>query len=134
MAREPARRSAQTAVALLRHIPDPRRTRLIAGLPTVAALASRVLLGFPEDAVGAWADPEVIALAPTTSATQALQRVRQGQETGVERILVVDAQRKMLGDVSLEALLHAPGAMTVAVLMHPIATALAERIHADEQA
>ena len=114
----------QTSVALLRHIPDPRRTHLIAGLPTVAALASRMLLGFPEDAVGAWADPEVIALAPTTSAKEALQRVRQGQETGVERILVVDAERKLLGDVSLEALLHAPESMTVAALMHPTATTL----------
>jgi len=115
----------QTAVALLRHVPDPRRTRLIGGLPTVAAIASRVLLGFPEDAVGAWADPEVIALAPITSATQALQRVRQGQETGVERILVVDAERKLLGDVSLEALLHAPESMAVAALMQATTTALA---------
>ena len=114
----------QTSVALLRHVPDPRRTCLIDGLPTVAALASRMLLGFPEDAVGAWADPAVIALAPTTTATQALQRVRQGQETGVERILVVDAERKLLGDVSLEALLHAPESMTVAALMHPTATTL----------
>src|SRR5262245_38461940 len=68
----------QTAVALLRHVSDPRRTRLIAGLPTVSALASRMLLGFPEDAVGAWSDPEVVALAPGTSAAHALQRVRQG--------------------------------------------------------
>ena len=119
-----AHAGTQTSVALLRHIPDPRRTRLIAGLPTVAALASRMLLGFPEDAVGAWADPEVVALAPTTSAIQALQRVRQGQETGVERILVVDAERKLLGDVSLEALLHASESITVAALMHSTATTL----------
>jgi magnesium transporter len=115
----------QTAVALLRHIADPRRTRLIAGLPTVSALASRVLLGFPEDAVGAWCDPEVIALAPGTRTTDALHRIREGQETGIEKILVVDAERKLLGEVALETLLHAPDAVTVATLMRPTIMSLA---------
>ena len=114
----------QTAVALLRHIADPRRTQLIDGLPTVAALASRVLLGFPEDAVGAWSDPEVIALAPGTTAGHALHRVRQGPEAGVDRILVVDADRKLLGDVSLEALLHAPEYATLASVMRAATTTL----------
>ena len=114
----------QSAVALLRHIPDPRRTRLIAGLPTASALASRALLGFPEDAVGAWSDPEVVASAPATSATHALQRVREGHESGVERILVVDGERKLIGEVSLAALLHAPESATVATLMTPAAATL----------
>ena len=114
----------QTAVALLRHVPEPRRTHLIDGLPTGAAMASRVLLGFPEDAVGAWSDSEVIALAPGISAAQALQRVRDGHESGVDRILVVDQARKLLGEVPLEALLHAPESATVVALMRPITSTL----------
>lgn len=115
----------QTAVALLRHIADPRRTRLIAGLPTVSALASRVLLAFPEDAVGAWCDPEVIALAPATSALDALQRVRQGHESGIERIVVVDAERRIAGEATLEALMHAPDRATLANVMRPPVTKIA---------
>jgi magnesium transporter len=115
----------QSAVTLLRHVPEPRRTRLIGGLPTVAAMASRVLLGFPEDAVGAWSDPEVVALPPGTSAAHALQRVREGHEAGVERILVVDAERRLIGEVPLAVLLHAPDAGTVATLMMPSPTTLA---------
>jgi magnesium transporter len=103
-------------VAILRHIPEASRTRLLAGLPTAAALASRLLLGFPEDSVGAWADPEVIALTPGTRAAEALTRVRQAQSGGIDRVLVVDSERRVLGDVSLEALLHAPEAVSLAAL------------------
>ena len=115
----------QATVALLRHIPDPRRTSLIRGLPTASAVASRLLLGFPEDAVGSWSDPEAIALPASTSAADALHRVRQGHETGVDRILVVDAERRLVGEVMLEALLHAPELTTVAALMRPVPTTLA---------
>lgn len=114
----------QSAVSMLRHVPEPRRTRLIGGLPTVAALASRLLLGFPEDAVGAWCDPEVIALAPATRAADAIERLRQGHERGADRILCVDAERKLAGEVRLEALLHAPPGASLATLMRPVPASL----------
>ncbi len=115
----------QAAVAMLRHMPDPERSRLIVGLPTVSALASRMLLGFPEDSIGALIDPEVIALSPGTRVAEALQRVRHGQETEIERILVVDAERRLTGEVTLEALLHASEMVTISTLMRPAIVTLA---------
>lgn len=115
----------QTAVSMLRHMPDPARSRLIVGLPTVSALASRVLLGFPEDSIGAWIDPEVIALPPGTRVAEALERIRHGQETEIERIMVVDAERRLTGEVTLEALLHASEMVTIATLMRPTIATLA---------
>jgi Mg/Co/Ni transporter MgtE len=57
----------QGAVSVLRYVPELQRARLIAGLPTATAVASRTLLGYAEDTVGAWTDPEVIEMSPDTS-------------------------------------------------------------------
>src|SRR5690606_13740571 len=68
--------STQATVGILRHIAEPRRTRLLARLSPATGVATQLLLGFPDDAVGAWTDPDVIALAPAMSAAQALDRIR----------------------------------------------------------
>jgi Mg/Co/Ni transporter MgtE len=116
---------AQGAVAMLRQIAEPRRTRLINALPTLTALASRALLGFPEDAAGAWTDPEVITVAPGTRAKDALERCRQSAQASIDRVLVVDAEQRLLGEVRLEQLLQATDASSVASLMQPVKDAIA---------
>jgi len=105
----------QAAVAVLRHFAEPRRTRLIEGLPTATALASRLLLGYDEDAVGAWTDPEVTALLPDTRVDDALERVRN-DGGNVERVYVIDAGQKLLGTLELTALLRAPAASRLSEL------------------
>ena len=67
---------AQSAVGVLRHLAEPRRSRLIAGLPTATAVASRLLLGYLEDSVGGWVDPDVIAVAAECTAGEALALAR----------------------------------------------------------
>ena len=96
------------AVTVLRHVAEPRRTRLIEGLPTATALASRLLLGYEEDAVGAWTDPDVVALLPDTRVDDALQRARNGGAARVERVYVIDREQRLLGSLALAALLPPP--------------------------
>jgi magnesium transporter len=108
---------AQTAVAVLRHLAEPHRTRLIEGLPTALAVASRLLLGSLEDSVGGWVDPDVIALAPDTSVAEALTRVRRGGEAEASQLWVVDGDQRLRGVVETAALLRAPDTATVATLM-----------------
>jgi len=103
----------QAAVTILRHIAEPRRLRLLEGLPTATALTSRLLLDYEEDAVGAWTDPEVTALLPETRVEEALERVRNGGADRVERIYVVDTEQKLLGMLELATLLRAPGSSRV---------------------
>lgn len=116
---------AQAAVAMLRHATEPRRARLIEGLPTATAMASRLLLGSLEDSVGGWVDPDVIVLAPDGSAGEALARVRRGSEAEVEQLYVVDAEQRLLGVVDLQAVVRAPEATALTVLMREPAVALA---------
>jgi len=115
---------AQGAVAVLRHLPGPRRSRLIEGLPTTTALAARLLLGYPDDTVGAWADPQVVALAPALDAQDAFARVRAEQEGEAEWVYVVGEDQRLLGVVDLATLVRAPDWRTLDALMHPPAATL----------
>ena len=107
----------QGAVAVLRHVAEPRRTRLIEGLSTATALTSRMLLGYPEDAVGAWADPETIALSPRTTAGEALARIRSDADVEAGAIYVVGEDQRLQGVVDLAGLLRAPESTSLAALM-----------------
>lgn len=106
----------QPVVAVLRHVPEPHRARLIAGLPTAASLASQLLLGYVEDTVGAWTDPDVLALPGATRAAEALERVRHIDAT-VQRVFVTGAGGRLEGWVPLPVLLRAPEGATLASVM-----------------
>lgn len=109
-------------VAILRHVPEHRRSSLLGGLPTMAAMASRVLLGFPEDSVGAWTDPEVCTVGEGARVADALQRLRQWQGAKLDEIHVIDGARRLLGTVSVHALLCAgEGAPIGTLALRPVA-------------
>lgn len=111
--------STQAVVGVLRHVPEPQRTRLLRSLPPAAGVATQLLLGFPDDAVGAWTDPDVVTLAATASAAEALARLKASDAPEVEALYVTDASRRLQGEVALQALLRAPEAAPVAALMQP---------------
>lgn len=107
--------TTQPTVAVLRHLPEARRKTLIAGLPTAAALASTLLLGYTEDSLGAWADPDVVLLGADTRAGDALERMRLAPGAHA-LVFVADAERRLIGTVGLAALLQAPTSTTLATL------------------
>ncbi len=116
----------QPVVAILRNVPEPRRARLIAGLPTAAALASHLLPGYVEDSVGAWTDPDVLAMPGNARAGDALERVRR-VETAVSRVFVTSGKGELEGWVPLPTLLRAPaGASLASVLKKPDAVLSAQ--------
>ena len=107
---------AQPAVLVLRHVAEPRRSRLIAGLPTPVSLTSRLLLGYPEDSVGAWTDAQVVALPGETRAGAALERVRNADDPA-ERLFVVGPGQRLAGWLKLAVLLRAPAGAPLDTLM-----------------
>lgn len=112
----------QAAVTVLRYIPEPRRSRLLEGLPTATAVASRVLLGYPDDSVGAWADPDIIMLVPETRVNDVLARVRGGDEKKVDQVYGVDNEQRLVGVADLHELLRvAELTALAAVLRKPLA-------------
>lgn len=106
----------QPVVAVLRHVPEPRRAQLIAGLNATAALASQLMLGYMEDTVGAWTDVDVLALPGATRAADALERARH-LESAIQHVFVTAADRRLEGWVALAHLLRASAVASLASLM-----------------
>lgn len=98
----------QPALSVLRHVPEARRVELVAGLPTTTALASRLLLGYPDDSVGAWTDPEVVALPGDAAVEDAITRVRELPGTRIEEVYSVGMGERLFGSVDIATLLRAP--------------------------
>lgn len=118
---------AQSGTAILRHLSAARRDRLVGELPTASALAFRFLLGYPEDAVGAWVQPHVLALPPDMSISTALDHVRQSPEAGGEFLYVIDTAQRLQGVVSLIDALRAGRGATLAQVMRPRRSTISAR-------
>jgi Mg/Co/Ni transporter MgtE len=117
------RLDARTAASLLRHMPPEQRDRCLAGLSTTAALSIRLLMSFPEDSVGACADPDTLRLHVDCKCTEALQRIAAAQ-TSASPTLIVDDAGQLQGWVAPEAVLRAPGELPLRALMQPFAARL----------
>lgn len=113
----------QAAVAVLRQLPEGRRQTLVAGLPTAVVLASTLLLGYAQDTLGAWADPDVVRMPAATRAAEALRQMRTAAAHPL--VFVTEAEQRLVGLVPLTVLLQAPEAATLATLMqrHPVTLA-----------
>jgi Mg/Co/Ni transporter MgtE len=117
----------QAGVAVLHYLPDARRNALLAQLPTGMGMAFRLLLGYPEDTVGAWMDPRVVVLAGDTPVESALRRLREAQGEIDAAVFVVGAGQRLLGLVELPDLLRAMPDLPLSRLMRQIRFTLPAR-------
>jgi magnesium transporter len=117
----------QAGVNVLHYVPDPRRNVLLGQLPTALSVAFRLLLGYPDDAVGAWMDPRVLALPADTSADAALKRLRDTQALKDNRIFVIDPDQRLLGQSELPDILHAAADSPLSRVMRKVAHKLPAR-------
>jgi Mg/Co/Ni transporter MgtE len=114
----------QTTASVLRHVEERDRAALLAGLPTATAVACRMLLGYPENAVAAWTDTEIVALFPDTRAGEALGRLREAVEVSADAVYVVRPDGALIGVIGTAALLRAPDHVTLAMLVRPVPATL----------
>ncbi len=112
---------AQSGVALLRYLGAARRESLLRQLPTAAAIAYELLLGYPEGTVGAWMDPRTLALPADTTVAESLDRIRRADESLVGNVFVIDRQQRLLGHVEIADLLRSDPAAPLARLSRPSA-------------
>jgi len=107
----------QAGVAVLHYVPDARRNRLLAQLPTAQGIACRLLLGYPEDSVGAWMDPRVPALPADTTVESAIRRLREAIDEDHAGIFVIGDGQRLLGHAGALDLLRAPADATLDKVM-----------------
>lgn len=108
---------AQAGVSLLRYVGAERRARVLSQLPTALTLAYELLLGYPEDTVGAWMDPRALALPADMTSGEALERVRLADEALIADPFVIDRNQRLLGYIELADLLRAHAASPLARLV-----------------
>jgi len=116
--------SHQSAVSVLRHVPATMRARLLAGMPPASALAAQMLLGLPDDTVGAWMDSAVVAVPASFDVQAALAYLRTAPDSGLDHIFVVDAEQHLHGRIGLHALLRAEERAMLSGLVRPVSTTL----------
>ncbi len=117
----------QSGVAVLHYMAESRRNDLIVQLPTAQAMAFRLLLGYPEDTVGAWMDPRVLALPANTTVEAVLRRLREADEDCSAGIFVVGTDQSLQGHVDLPELLRATADTAIYRIMHQVTYTLPAR-------
>jgi magnesium transporter len=117
----------QSGVALLRHVAEPRKSALLTRLPTALGVAFRLLLGYPEQTVGAHADPQVLALAADATVGAASALVRTVDEVNHPHVYVLDSEQRLLGVVDLTVLLRADAEVPLHHLVRKMPFALPAR-------
>jgi magnesium transporter len=105
------------AAALLRRVPESARADLLAALPTSRRRALDLLLRARPATAAAHVIPSVIALPSEVTAGAAIDRVRAEPQASSHHVYVIDSRHRLIGVVTLGALLRAdPGATLRAVM------------------
>jgi magnesium transporter len=92
-------------------LPPESREVVLSAVPTEQQQAIRDLLRYPEDTAGGRMTPQVTALQAGTSAADAiaeLRRLADSEEESIYYVYVVDAERHLVGVLSLRQLLLQP--------------------------
>jgi magnesium transporter len=93
------------ATTLLARLPGAERESRLRALPDREASELRQLLGYPEDTAGRLMDARPLALHPSTTVAQALERLRGLREEAIHAVYLVEpGDGRLLGAVPLPAL------------------------------
>ncbi|GAB5469514.1 MAG: magnesium transporter [Rhodospirillales bacterium] len=104
---------AEEAAAALDRLPDSLAETLVAGLRQREALAAQRQFG--PDTAGRVMTRKLMALPPETSVTEAIAAIRANAERlgDLATLYVVDAERRLVGRLKVNALLFLPEAQTL---------------------
>jgi magnesium transporter len=112
---------SQAAARILLQLPGERQGRLLDLLPVGAAVAIRVLVGYPEGTCGACMDLSPLAVPPDMPVAGAIEQIRRFDGEIGDCVFVTDETRRLLGVARLPALVRAePGTALAAVMAAPM--------------
>ncbi|MEQ8194776.1 MAG: hypothetical protein RIB59_09835 [Rhodospirillales bacterium] len=126
-ARALSRLRAGAAASILRCLPENSREAFLGKMPKRKSLMCAVLLTYAPDMVGAWVDPLALIVPASATAAEALKRVRDDPYDEFSAVCALDAGKKLLGTVTLDALISAPEDKPIAGLVRPSTSSLPDR-------
>jgi len=122
------------AADVLENLPSPAMDQILVRMRAEDAAEIRGLAAYPPDSAGGIMTPAFVAVAADATSDQAISAIRRlvDEAETVNYIYVVDAERHLLGVLSLYRLLLSPGETPVSELMAP--TTVRVRASADQEA
>jgi len=109
----------QAGVAIVRQFEATHRTKLLTELPTALILPYDGLLGHQEDTVGAWMNPNILALKNEMLVEAALERIHDTSYVASNIIYVIDNLQMLSGYIELAELLRADSSTPLKKLTKP---------------
>ncbi len=119
------------AAKILRLVDPPDRRQFLADLPRRLRRDFESSLAFATGTVGAHMTTTVATLESSESVAAALDLVKQAERGNVEVIFVVDERKRLVGAVTLAALLRHPANTALAELLDTSCTALSAHARLD---
>jgi magnesium transporter len=122
------------AADVLENLPSPTMDQILVRMRAEDAAEIRELAAYPPDSAGGIMTPAFVAVAADATSDQAIAAIRAlvDEAETVNYVYVVDAERHLLGVLSLYRLLLSPGETPVRELMAP--TTVRVRASADQEA
>lgn len=122
----------RTVAALLRLQQEQRRDALLEVLPTQLARPLALSLAYQENTVGAWMDMSTPHFYPELSARECLVLLKKPQQPFGSSLAVINHSHRIVGVVTLDALLISPDNQTLGQLMDTDVTPLPAEMSLDE--
>jgi len=122
------------AADVLENLPSPEMDQILVRMRAEDAAEIRGLAAYPPDSAAGIMTPAFVAVAADATSDQAIAAIRRlvDEAETVNYVYVVDAERHLLGVLSLYRLLLSPGETPVRELMAP--TTVRVRASADQEA
>jgi Mg/Co/Ni transporter MgtE len=97
-----ARMEPDEAVDALRDLPEAEQAQLLAHMPAATQRELARLLGYPEDEAGGVMTTVLATAAPDETVASVRKRLRKlaKHQTEIDSVAVVDAESRVIGDVS----------------------------------
>jgi magnesium transporter len=121
------------AADVVEELTEPEAEGILIRMAPDEAAEIRELADFPPDSAGGIMTPEYVAVSPEARADEAIAAIRRlvDEAETVNYVYVIDAERHLLGVLSLYRLLLSPGDTRVSALMAP--TTVRVRATADQE-
>jgi magnesium transporter len=121
------------ATDVVENLSEPEASQILIRMDPEEAAEIRRLADFPADSAGGIMTPEFVAVSSDATADSAIAAIRSlvGQAETVDYVYVVDAERHLIGVLSLYRLMLSPGDTPVTELIAP--TTVRVRASADQE-
>ena len=112
------------SAAILARLSEAERERCLEDLPTALSVELRDLMQYPPDTAGALMDPRATTFRADATTRDVVRRLKRFRDRRIPEVFVVEEEGRLLGSVSLEAVVLADDGTALSELVDTRAVAV----------